>query len=310
MSSMIRCIDVAKSYPGPPPVTALQQASFEVGRGELFGCIGPDGAGKTSLFRMLATLSLPDKGRIEVDGLDTVADFKAIRNKVGYMPGRFSLYLDLSVQENLDFFAKVFQVRIADNYDLIRDIYEQLAPFVRRRAGKLSGGMKQKLALCCALIHRPELLILDEPTTGVDPVSRKEFWDMLQKLCSQGMTVVVSTPYMDEAGLCGRIALMQSGQILGIDSPQNIVAGYGRPLYALSASDNYRLLLALRSHASVSAAYIFGDRLHVNLMPELPASATDVLLKDLEAQGLEGLRLRNVSPSVEDCFIQMTHSQA
>ena len=310
MSSMIRCIDVAKSYPGPPPVTALQQASFEVGRGELFGCIGPDGAGKTSLFRMLATLSLPDKGRIEVDGLDTVADFKAIRNKVGYMPGRFSLYLDLSVQENLDFFAKVFQVRIADNYDLIRDIYEQLAPFARRRAGKLSGGMKQKLALCCALIHRPELLILDEPTTGVDPVSRKEFWDMLQKLCSQGMTVVVSTPYMDEAGLCGRIALMQSGQILGIDSPQNIVAGYGQPLYALSASDNYRLLLALRSHASVSAAYIFGDRLHVNLTPELPASATDVLLKDLEAQGLEGLRLRNVSPSVEDCFIQMTHSQA
>ena len=310
MSSMIRCIDVAKSYPGPPPVTALQQASFEVGRGELFGCIGPDGAGKTSLFRMLATLSLPDKGRIEVDGLDTVADFKAIRNKVGYMPGRFSLYLDLSVQENLDFFAKVFQVRIADNYDLIRDIYEQLAPFARRRAGKLSGGMKQKLALCCALIHRPELLILDEPTTGVDPVSRKEFWDMLQKLCSQGMTVVVSTPYMDEAGLCGRIALMQSGQILGIDSPQNIVAGYGQPLYALSASDNYRLLLALRSHASVSAAYIFGDRLHVNLRSGLPASATDVLLKDLEAKGLEGLRLRNVSPSVEDCFIQMTHSQA
>ena len=308
MSSMVRCIEVAKSYLGPPPVQALQQASFTVEKGEIFGCIGPDGAGKTSLFRMLATLSLPDKGRIEVDGLDTVADFRAIRNKVGYMPGRFSLYQDLSVRENLDFFASVFQVRIADHYDLIRDIYEQIAPFAQRRAGKLSGGMKQKLALCCALIHKPELLILDEPTTGVDPVSRKEFWDMLQKLCAQGVTVIVSTPYMDEASLCGRIALMQSGRILGIDSPQNIRAAYGCPLYALSASDNYRLLLALRKHAAVSAAYIFGDRLHVNLVQAATESLKSALLRDLEAEGLEKLQWKEVSPSVEDCFIQMTHS--
>ena len=308
MSSMVCCIEVAKSYPGPPPVQALQQASFTVEKGEIFGCIGPDGAGKTSLFRMLATLSLPDKGRIEVDGLDTVADFRVIRNKVGYMPGRFSLYQDLSVKENLDFFASVFQVRIADHYDLIRDIYEQIAPFAQRRAGKLSGGMKQKLALCCALIHKPELLILDEPTTGVDPVSRKEFWDMLQKLCAQGMTVIVSTPYMDEASLCGRIALMQSGRILGIDSPQNIRAAYGRPLYALSASDNYRLLLALRKHAAVSVAYIFGDRLHVNLVQAATESLKSALLRDLEAEGLEKLQWKEVSPSVEDCFIQMTHS--
>ena len=204
-------------------IIALQDISFEVEKGELFGLIGPDGAGKTSLFRVLTTLLLPDGGSASVDGFDVVKNMKDIRKRVGYMPGRFSLYQDLTVEENLNFFATIFNTTIEENYDLIKDIYVQIEPFKTRRAGKLSGGMKQKLALSCALIHKPSVLFLDEPTTGVDAVSRKEFWEMLRKLKEKGITILVSTPYMDEASLCDRVALIQNGHILDIDTPLSII---------------------------------------------------------------------------------------
>ena len=207
-------------------VLAVDNVSFHVEKGELFGLIGPDGAGKTSIFRILVTVLLADKGDASVDGFDVVKDYQSIRNRIGYMPGKFSLYQDLTVKENLNFFASLFGTTIDENYDLIKDIYEQIKPFNNRRAGKLSGGMKQKLALCCALIHKPEVLFLDEPTTGVDVVSRREFWDMLKKLKKQGITILVSTPYMDEANLCERIALIQNGKIMSVDTPANIIAAY------------------------------------------------------------------------------------
>ena len=209
---------------GKGNIPAVDDVSFSVDRGELFGIIGPDGAGKTTLFRMLTTLLLPDGGGASVDGYDIVKDYKSIRNTIGYMPGRFSLYQDLTIEENLNFFATLFNTTIDENYHLIRDIYVQIEKFKDRRAGKLSGGMKQKLALCCALIHRPSILFLDEPTTGVDPVSRKEFWEMLRMLKGQGITILVSTPYMDEATRCDRIALFQSGKILTSDTPENIIS--------------------------------------------------------------------------------------
>src|SRR3546814_131508 len=228
-------------------VLAVDGVSFEVGKGELFGLIGPDGAGKTSIFRILTTVLLPDEGSASVAGFDVVNDYRAIRNRVGYMPGRFSLYQDLTVRENLEFFATVFGTSIEANYTLIKDIYDQIAPFNNRRAGKLSGGMKQKLALCCALIHKPEVLLLDEPTTGVDAVSRRELWDMLKQLKQQGITVLVSTPYMDEADLCESITLIQKGRIMSVDTPENLTGDYPVPLYAVKSADLYRLLNDLRN---------------------------------------------------------------
>ena len=216
--------------------------SFSVSQGELFGIIGPDGAGKTSLFRILTTLILPDSGTASVDGLDIIKDYKEIRNRVGYMPGKFSLYPDLSVEENLKFFASVFQTTIQENYHLIKDIYQQIEPFKDRKAGALSGGMKQKLALSCALIHKPSVLFLDEPTTGVDPVSRKEFWEMLKRLKNQGITILVSTPYMDEARLCDRIALIKEGKFIGIDTPENITAGFNKTLWSVQSNKMFKLL--------------------------------------------------------------------
>src|SRR5262245_43563989 len=240
-------------------VKALQGISFNVAKGELFGIIGPDGAGKTSLFRILTTLLLADKGEATVDGLDVVKDYKAIRNRVGYMPGRFSLYPDLTVKENLDFFATIFNTSIEENYELVRDIYSQIEPFRDRRAGKLSGGMKQKLALSCALIHRPSVLFLDEPTTGVDAVSRKEFWEMLKKLKQQGITILVSTPYMDEASLCDRVALIQSGKILSINTPQGIVNEFGKKVLAVKGDNMLQLLSDLKASDLVEDAYPFGE---------------------------------------------------
>src|SRR4029453_7562144 len=223
---MVKVENISKVYGSKKaPVQALREINFEVAKGELFGIIGPDGAGKTSLFRILTTLLLPDGGKATVDGFDVVKNYKEIRNRVGYMPGRFSLYQDLSVEENLEFFATIFNTSIRENYDLIKDIYQQIEPFKERKAGKLSGGMKQKLALSCALIHSPSVLFLDEPTTGVDAVSRKEFWIMLKDLQKKGITILVSTPYMDEASLCDRVALIQNGKILSIDTPANIVNG-------------------------------------------------------------------------------------
>src|SRR5688572_1795683 len=229
-------------------VQALKGISFEVDKGELFGIIGPDGAGKTSLFRLLTTLLLPDGGNASVDGFDVVKDFKAIRQRVGYMPGRFSLYQDLTIAEKLEFFATIFNTTIEANYDLIKDIYSQIEPFKDRRAGKLSGGMKQKLALSCALIHKPSVLFLDEPTTGVDAVSRKEFWEMLRSLKQQGITILVSTPYMDEASMCDRVALMQNGEILSVDSPEGVIDAFKQPLVAVKDNNMLQLLNDLQRY--------------------------------------------------------------
>src|SRR5678810_505578 len=244
-------------------VQALRGISFTVTQGELFGIIGPDGAGKTSLFRILTTLLLADGGTATVDGFDVVKDYKEIRNRVGYMPGKFSLYPDLTVEENLNFFATIFNASIKENYDLIKDIYVQIEPFKKRKAGKLSGGMKQKLALSCALIHRPSILFLDEPTTGVDAVSRKEFWEMLKGLKRQGITILVSTPYMDEAGLCDRVALIQNGKILSINTPQGIVDDFSKPLWAVKSSRMLSLLNELLQKDFVENVYPFGEYHHV-----------------------------------------------
>ena len=243
-------------------VTALQGISFDVNKGEIFGIIGPDGAGKTSLFRILTTLLLADGGTATVDGFDVVGDYKAIRNRVGYMPGRFSLYQDLTVQENLEFFATIFNTTAAENYDLIKDIYSQIEPFKDRKAGKLSGGMKQKLALSCSLIHRPSILFLDEPTTGVDAVSRKEFWEMLKRLKEQDITILVSTPYMDEASLCDRVALIQTGKILSINNPQKIINEFKKPIMAVRASNMLHLLNELKRFEQTEDAYPFGEYHH------------------------------------------------
>ncbi len=245
-------------------LTAVDAVSFSVERGELFGLIGPDGAGKTSIMRILTTLLLPDGGSASVDGYDVVRDYEAIRGRVGYMPGKFSLYQDLTVEENLSFFATVFGTTIEENYHLIADIYTQIAPFKDRKAGKLSGGMKQKLAPSCALIHKPSVLFLDEPTTGVDAVSRKEFWGMLKRLRDDGISILVSTPYMDEATLCDRIALLQGGHILTLDTPAQIVAQFPGKLFALRANAMHRLMLDVRSFPGVADSFAFGEWLHLS----------------------------------------------
>ncbi|MBN9313868.1 MAG: ATPase [Chryseobacterium sp. 39-10] len=284
-------------------VKAVNDVSFEVHDGELFGLIGPDGAGKTSLFRMLTTLLLADSGTATVEGFDVIKDYREIRNIVGYMPGKFSLYQDLTVEENLTFFATIFETTIEENYALIKDIYEQIKPFSNRRAGKLSGGMKQKLALCCALIHKPKILFLDEPTTGVDVVSRKEFWDMLNHLKKQGITIVVSTPYMDEATLCDRIALMQNGSIMSIDTPENIVKSFPKTLFAAKADNIYRLLQDLRTDQEVESCFAFGEYLHFTMKDE--ASEVENLEKRLTEKGHQNLEIKEVKPTIEDCFIRL-----
>src|SRR6187397_2415930 len=243
--------NIIKTYGKKKEVTALSDISFNVSQGELFGVIGPDGAGKTSLFRILTTLLLADSGKATVDGFDVVKEYKAIRKGVGYMPGKFSLYPDLSVEENLNFFATIFNTSIQENYDLIKDIYVQIEPFKDRKAGKLSGGMKQKLALSCALIHRPSVLFLDEPTTGVDAVSRKEFWEMLKRLKRQGITILVFTPYIDEASLCDRVALVQSGRLMSVDTPAGVTNSFGKPLVAVRGNNMLELLHLLTQHENV-----------------------------------------------------------
>jgi ABC-2 type transport system ATP-binding protein len=296
--------DIVKRY---GDITALDKVSFDVREGEVFGIIGPDGAGKTTLFRILTTLLLPDAGRASLLGYDVVKDYRAIRDMVGYMPGRFSLYTDLTVKENLSFFATVFGTTIEANYDLIRELYEQIKPFANRRAGKLSGGMKQKLALCCALIHKPRILLLDEPTTGVDVVSRKELWAMLYRLRQQGITIIVSTPYMDEALRCDRIALMQSGKMMSIETPQQIVQQYPGHLYAVRADDIYLLLRYLRDQHWVSQCHAFGDTLHLTLNDEVTGMAN---LQDLADENrFEGFVYQQITPGIEDSFIRLMIEQ-
>jgi len=292
--------NISRSYGS---VKALSDVSFEVPKGELFGFIGPDGAGKTTLFRILATLVLPDEGTASVAGLDVVKDFKKIRKILGYMPGRFSLYMDLSVEENLSFYATIFGTTIEKNYDLIKDIYRQIEPFKTRRAGKLSGGMKQKLALCCALIHKPDVILLDEPTTGVDAVSRMEFWEMLRRLKESNITIMVSTPYMDEASLCDRVALIQNGKIMKISRPEEIVAGYSHELLAVQSGKFFELMKDLRAYPGVHSVHAFGQAAHV-------ASGKSALVSDdlrtyLVNTGHEDVMIKTIRPTIEDCFMEL-----
>jgi len=299
--AMICAKNIVKNY---GTVKALCDVSLEVRKGEIFGVIGPDGAGKTTLIRVLTTLLMADSGSASVDNLDVVQDYKKIRSRIGYMPGRFSLYQDLSVEENLEFFATVFNTTIKENYYLIRDIYSQLEPFKKRRAGDLSGGMKQKLALSCALIHKPVVLFLDEPTTGVDPVSRKEFWEMLRRLKEQGISILVSTPYMDEAGLCDRIALMKDGKFLRIDTPDNIIDQFEYTLWAARSSNMYSLLNDIRDRKEVISCFAFGDTHHITV--NNGSLAIETLEKYLRALGHSDLSITPVRAGIEDCFMALT----
>ncbi len=296
---MIKLENISKSYGA---TKALQNVCVETSRGELFGFIGPDGAGKTTLFRILTSLLLPDEGKATVAGYDVVKEYKKIRQSVGYMPGRFSLYQDLSVEENLKFFASIFKTTIEENYDLVKDIYRQIEPFKTRRAGKLSGGMKQKLALSCALIHKPEVLFLDEPTTGVDAVSRKEFWQMLKKLKEKGISIIVSTPYMDEAMLCDRIALIQGGHLMEVNTPQNICAAYPYPLYAIKTENFYRMMQDLRTYEELHSVFSFGEYAHISLKAE---GHIENIAESLKTDGHKNIRYNKVSAGIEDCFMNL-----
>jgi len=301
MNASIRIDNISKSY---GEVQALKNINLDIKSGELFGLIGPDGAGKTTLFRLLATLLLPDEGSAKLCEIDSVSEYKKIRTFLGYMPGKFSLYQDLSVIENLNFFATVFNTRIEDNMDMIRDIWVQIEPFKDRLAGQLSGGMKQKLALCCALIHQPKILLLDEPTTGVDSVSRSEFWQMLKGLKERGITIVVATPYMDEANLCDRVALIQDGEVLQVNTPDEIVEQFGKELYAVKSKDNYQTLLDLREFKFTHSVFLFGQSLHYTDIQN--ESSVNELKTYLENKGRLGIVIEKIKPSIEDCFMALS----
>jgi len=297
----VKVDNIKKSYGA---VQALRGVSFAAERGEMFGLIGPDGSGKTSLFRVMTTLLLADSGTASVDGFDVVKDYAEIRKRVGYMPGRFSLYQDLSVEENLNFFATLFNTTVEENYHLIKDIYQQIEPFKDRRAKDLSGGMKQKLALSCALIHKPSVLFLDEPTTGVDPVSRKEFWGMLKRLEEQNITIIVSTPYMDEAVLCDRIALIKDGLFMKIDTPVNIVDRYDKKILAVKGERMYELLKVLRNIPEVDMAFAFGDMHHISLKD--PAVTPADIKTKLAGMGFLNAEVVEIKASVEDCYMSLS----
>lgn len=307
MMNAVAVHNLVKRYKnGKETIEAVQGVSFDAERGTIFGIIGPDGAGKTSLFRMLTTLLLPEAGNATVDGSDIVKDYKAIRKKVGYMPGRFSLYQDLTVEENLNFFATIFNTSVEENYNLIRDIYVQIEPFKTRRAGKLSGGMKQKLALCCALIHKPIVLFLDEPTTGVDAVSRKEFWDMLKGLKEQGITILVSTPYMDEASQCDKVALMQNGKIMMTGTPKEIAENFNQSILAIQSQNMYQLLQDLSASDEVDDVYSYGEYHHAVMKKNY---SNESLMHYLESKGNRNIEMHAVAPSIEDSFMQLMRTK-
>jgi len=297
--------NISKSFGN---VQAVRDVTLEVNSGDLYGFIGPDGAGKTTLFRILTTLLIPDEGSCTVLGLDVVKDYKKIRPKLGYMPGRFSLYQDLTVEENMQFFASVFNTTIEENYDLVKPIYSQLEPFKNRFAGNLSGGMKQKLALSCALIHKPELLLLDEPTTGVDAVSRKEFWEMLAMLKNEGITIVVSTPYMDEAEKCDRVALIDKGKILRVDTPENIISSFEKTLYGIKHPSKYTLIMALREYPYADSVQPFGEFVHyTDQRNEFPVQD---LLEFLTSKNLTDAEIRPIFANIEDVFMELMEAQS
>ena len=305
----IEAVGISKSYRfKKQEVKALNDINLQILKSELFGLIGPDGSGKSSLIRILTTLLLADEGTGFVDGLDIVKDFEVIRKRVGYMPGRFSLYPDLTVEENLQFFASVFNTTIKENYSLIKSIYQQIEPFKHRRAGQLSGGMKQKLALSCALIHRPSVLFLDEPTTGVDAVSRKEFWDMLKELQANEITILVSTPYMDEAALCDRVALIQEGSLFKVDKPNQIVDDFSPKLFGIRSLEMFRLIEDLKSWQAVYSCFAFGDSCHVifkDLKDEV-AECTNYLL----AKQHQNIEIFQIKAGIEDCFMYLMKKSA
>jgi ABC-type multidrug transport system ATPase subunit len=305
--SKVSIQNITKTYE-KGTVKALQNINLEIKSGELFGLIGPDGAGKTTLFRVLTTLLLPDSGKAYVAGFDVVNDLWEIRKIAGYMPGKFSLYQDLSIEENLNFFATVFNTTVAENYHLIEEIYVQIESFKHRLAGKLSGGMKQKLALCCALIHEPKVLFLDEPTTGVDPVSRKEFWDMLDRLKARGITIIVSTPYMDEASRCDRIALMQNGEILEVDALNNIIDRHTQNLYSVKGESRYQLMKDIRTYPGTVSCFAFGDESHVSLKDsETSSNDLETFLKRMSHSRLQ---IKKIRPNIEDTFIKLMLEKA
>ncbi len=300
---MVIAENIIKDYNG---TIALNELNFSIDKSELFGFIGPDGAGKTTLFRILTSLILPTRGKMKVSGFDVVNDYKKIRNITGYMPGSFSLYTDLSVEENLNFFASVFGTTLKENYELIHDIYIQIEPFKKRLAGRLSGGMKQKLALSCALIHKPEILVLDEPTTGVDAVSRKEFWELLKGLKEKGITIVVSTPYMDEAQLCDRVALIQEGRLLTIDNPGNIISNYDKTVYSVYAKDIPQLISDLSGYPSSEHVYAFGQYVHyTNRNSDFQSGD---ILEFLRKKGHRNVMINKITPDIEDVFIDLMYT--
>ncbi len=296
---MIKIENITKNY---GEVEALKGISFEVEKGQLYGLIGPDGSGKTSLFRILTSLLIPTGGKATVKDFDTVKDYKEIRKIVGYMPEHFSLYMDLTVEENLNFFATVFNTTVEENYHIIEDIYKMLEPFKHRRAGALSGGMKQKLALSCALIHKPDVLLLDEPTTGVDPVSRKEFWDMLRKLKTTGLTTLVSTPFMDDAELCDEVALIQNGNILTIDTPAGVAEKYPHKLWKIETENNYKTLKAFETFDNKISVFSFGHSVHLATNDDVPEKAiTEHLMKnDINIESIKPIKA-----SIEDVFMEL-----
>ena len=303
MQQVITSSGISKKY---GETQAVKDISFEVNEGEIFGFIGPDGAGKTTLFRIITTLLLPDEGKMTVMGLDTISSFREIRKNIGYMPGRFSLYQDLTVEENLNFYATVYGTTVSKNYDFIRDIYSHIEPFRKRLAGKLSGGMKQKLALSCALIHKPRLLVLDEPTTGVDAVSRFEFWEMLARLRRENITIIVSTPYMDEAMKCNRVALIQKGQLMSADSPDKIREKFSRKLFSVKSSEKYKLLIALRNFPGTHTVYPFGDSVHLTFRENNFDPSLEGYLSSME---LGDVSITETKAGIEDSFLELMEKQ-
>lgn len=311
-SVIIEVQDLVKTFPAPNGkgrvgVGVTEGLSFTIRRGEIFGLIGPDGAGKTTLFRLLTSLFEPEKGKVFLDGLDTKDQYREVRQHIGYMPGQFSLYQDLTVKENLEFFATIYDSKIEDNYELIADIYDQIAPFKNRKAMALSGGMKQKLALCCALIHKPKVLFLDEPTTGIDPVSRVELWDMLGRLSEHQVTVVVSTAYMDEANRCNRVALMQAGQIISLDTPQKITAAYPYDLFSVSGDPMIQMLKDLRKLSNAESCFAFGDTHHLAVRKGVARS--EEIERYLYEKGYKNVTVKNIEPTLEDSFMSLSSEE-
>lgn len=301
---MIRIKNATKTFGN---TRAVRGVSLEINKGELFGLIGPDGAGKTTLFRMITTLILPDSGEIQLNGMDVVKDYRKVKDLLGYMPGKFSLYQDLTVRENLEFFAGVFGHTVEENYDLVKDIYRHIEPFSNRPAGKLSGGMKQKLALSCALIHRPELLVLDEPTTGVDAVSRKEFWEMIHKIRERGITIIASTPYMEEAEQCQRVAFMEQGKIMAVNTPEGITADFPLDLFEIKSDQLHRLVHELRKQPDCRSALLFGQGIHYSSAPGITTS--DFLEKQLIELGYKKVSVKRIQPGIEDTFMQLLRKE-